>query len=197
MLNKKYVTLLLTLALLNACALPDASNGTSAQSQTSNAQASKAIAQKGERYHGVVVKVADGDTITVKDKHGANHKIRLAFIDAPETKQNHGAHSRDALAQLLLNKNVVVHITDVDRYKREVALVDYNKQNVNYRQVLLGHAWHYTQYAKSQDAVEYQRFQAAQAAAKQQRSGLWSFERPVAPWDYRKRQRNSNTEPAE
>jgi endonuclease YncB( thermonuclease family) len=36
---------------------------------------------------GKVVKVADGDTITVLDNTNTQHRIRLQGIDAPETGQ--------------------------------------------------------------------------------------------------------------
>ncbi len=36
---------------------------------------------------GNVVKVADGDTITVLDNTNTQHRIRLQSIDAPETGQ--------------------------------------------------------------------------------------------------------------
>ena len=64
---------------------------------------------------------------------------------------------------------------------------------MNYRQVELGNAWHYTQYAKNQLAEDYQRYQAAMAKAKEKKLGLWSFARPQAPWDYRKQQRSKKT----
>jgi len=39
---------------------------------------------------GTVVKVADGDTITVLDSNKEQHRIRLAGIDAPEKRQPFG-----------------------------------------------------------------------------------------------------------
>lgn len=41
---------------------------------------------------GKVVRVADGDTITVLDGQMQQHKIRLAGIDAPERRQAVGQH---------------------------------------------------------------------------------------------------------
>ena len=39
---------------------------------------------------GIVVKIADGDTITVLDPDKVQHRIRIAGIDAPEKKQAFG-----------------------------------------------------------------------------------------------------------
>lgn len=185
-------SVLATALLLNACALPEREMVSTTPASTTNAtssKASKAVAEKGDRYTATVIKVADGDTITVQDQHGATHKIRLAYIDAPEMKQNHGLDSQAALATLVDGKTVQVQVEDIDRYKREVAIITLATQDVNYRQIELGNAWHYTDYAKSQLAADFQRYQAAMAAAKGKKLGLWSFARPQAPWDYRKQQR--------
>ena len=49
-------------------------------------------------FSGQVVRIADGDTITVLDANKTQHKIRLAGIDAPERKQPYGEASRKHLA---------------------------------------------------------------------------------------------------
>ena len=36
---------------------------------------------------GMVVKVADGDTVTIMDNNGNKHRIRLGGIDPPEKDQ--------------------------------------------------------------------------------------------------------------
>lgn len=188
MIQKMKLTLLASMILLNACVAHEHTvPHTSSQSTTNHR----------ESYTATVIKIADGDTITVQDNHGVTHKIRLAYIDAPETKQNYGSDSKDGLAKLISGKPVRVNVRDIDRYQREVALIEADGRDVNYRQVELGNAWHYTQYAKNQLAEDYQRYQAAMAKAKEKKLGLWSFARPQAPWDYRKQQRskkNTSTE---
>jgi endonuclease YncB( thermonuclease family) len=47
---------------------------------------------------GKVVKIADGDTLTVLDASNTQHKIRLAGIDAPEKAQPFGTKARENLA---------------------------------------------------------------------------------------------------
>lgn len=142
--------------------------------------------KKGSTYAAKVIKVADGDTATVVDTHGAQHKIRFAYIDAPETKQANGIASKNALTQLIDGKQVQIYVTDIDRYQRQVSVVSVNNLDVNYEQVKQGHAWHYQSYAKkNQNPSDYQKYDAAQQAAKSQRVGLWSGKKPQAPWDYR------------
>lgn len=60
--SKKIANILAMLWLLNACTLPETPRS---QPTTSATQASKAIAEKGDRYTARVIKVADGDTLTV------------------------------------------------------------------------------------------------------------------------------------
>ncbi len=45
------------------------------------------IAASADTLTGKVVKVADGDSITVLDNTNTQHRIRLQGIDAPETGQ--------------------------------------------------------------------------------------------------------------
>ena len=56
---------------------------------------------------GKVVKVADGDTITVRVGR-ERHRIRLQGIDAPERKQPYGRASGRALSALVAGKQVRV-----------------------------------------------------------------------------------------
>ena len=51
-----------------------------------------------DEIDGRVVKVSDGDTITVLDRDHRQIKIRLAGIDAPEKKQAYGERSKQHLA---------------------------------------------------------------------------------------------------
>ena len=53
---------------------------------------------------GRVVKVDDGDTLTIVDADKRQHVIRLADIDAPEKAQRFGARSRQSLAELCAGK---------------------------------------------------------------------------------------------
>src|SRR5512143_686188 len=67
---------------------------------------------------GLVIKVADGDTITVLDSSHARHKVRLEGIDAPERHQAFGGRSKEHLAALVAGRNVTVIWHKHDRYGR-------------------------------------------------------------------------------
>src|SRR5262245_39244734 len=79
---------------------------------------------------GQVVAVADGDTITILDETRAQHKIRLAGIDAPERRQLFGERSKQHLAQLACRQNVTADCYKRDRYGRLVCTVYANGRDV-------------------------------------------------------------------
>ena len=71
------------------------------------------------------------DTVRITDTDGRRHKVRLAYIDAPEIGQAHGIESRDRLRRILSDETVDVQVTDTDRYGREVAYLFSDGLNIN------------------------------------------------------------------
>lgn len=134
---------------------------------------------------GVVVGVADGDTITVLDAERQQHKIRLAGIDAPEKKQAFGQKSKASLSSMVFGKTVTVEWTKRDRYRRIIGVVLVNGVDSNLEQVKAGMAWWYRQYAKEQTAPQRAAYEAAENQAKVGRVGLWVDANPMAPWEFR------------
>ena len=133
---------------------------------------------------GLVVKVADGDTLTLVDARGEQHRVRLWGIDSPEKAQPNGRKAGAALSALVLRRNVRVEVNDTDQYGRKVGRVFLGAQDINLEMVRKGLAWHYVQYAKgASDLAE------AERAARQGGLGLWADPNPQAPWDYRRGQR--------
>lgn len=92
-----------------------------------------------------VYSVHDGDTLSA-DCGGSRSKVRLAGIDAPELKQSYGRESRQALADLVFQRQVLIKRTKGDRYKRSVAVVSVDGRDVSSSMVAGGHAWVYDQY---------------------------------------------------
>ena len=163
--------------------------GSSSSSSSTKKASSQTTAIASGRYQAKVDSVSDGDTMRVTDQDGLQHKIRMAYIDAPETKQAHGIASRDALREWVAGQIVEVEVCEKDRYGREVAKIYLDGEDVNFKLVAGGYAWHYTAYAQKKGSDEFEQYQAAQEAAKKARKGLWKDRSPQAPWDYRKEQR--------
>ncbi|HGM0375439.1 TPA: thermonuclease family protein [Neisseria gonorrhoeae] len=147
----------------------------------------RASAKSGHSYTGTVSKVYDGDTLHVIDGDGAKHKIRMAYIDAPEMKQAYGTRSRDNLRAAAEGRKVSVRVFETDRYQREVAQVSAGKTDLNLMQVQDGAARHYKSYAKEQqDKADFADYADAQIQAERERKGLWKAKNPQAPWAYRR-----------
>ena len=132
---------------------------------------------------GNVVKIADGDTLTVLDESNTQHKIRLAGIDAPEKGQAFGKKAREKLAEKVFRKTVRVEVIDVDRYRREVGRIYLGDRFINMEMVSDGFAWRYVQYDRPGE------FTAAENEAREHRRGLWADPDPMPPWEWRKAKR--------
>lgn len=154
-----------------------------------------AQADSGSLYRATVIAVHDGDTIRVSNQYGQKQRIRLAYIDAPELQQAYGKSSREALAMLILRKNVQVEVFDIDRYRRHVARIVLNGRDVNLSQLQNGNAWHYRSIARqNQSHQDYSLYEQAHNQARQKKQGLWQHSHPDAPWTYRYRMRQSENE---
>ncbi len=88
---------------------------------------------------GKVVKVADGDTLTLVDAEGKRVKIRLFGIDTPERDQPYYNRAKSALSRLVANKTVDVDIKDIDSYGRTVGVGYVKGRSINLKMVRLGH----------------------------------------------------------
>lgn len=138
-----------------------------------------------ETLTGYVVGITDGDTITVLDASRQQHKIRLAGIDAPEKAQAFGDRSKQNLAALVFNKNVVVEWEKLDRYGRTVGKIIVNGKDANLEQVKAGMAWWYEKYRKEQSSADQRIYEQAEQQSRAQRVGLWRDASPTPPWDWR------------
>ncbi|MBE9537868.1 MAG: thermonuclease family protein [Proteobacteria bacterium] len=133
---------------------------------------------------GKVVKIADGDTLTIIDADRVKHKIRLYGIDTPEYDQAHYAAAKSALSLLVSNKAVGIDVKDTDSYGRTVGVVYIDGRNVNLQMVKSGHAWWYKRYAGLNQALR-----EAEEHARAHQLGLWADTDPIAPWDWRRQRR--------
>jgi len=133
-----------------------------------------------------VVSVADGDTIILEPIEGGDRaKVRLHGIDCPESNQPYGQAAKTFVSQAVLFKKVDVQATPQgkDRYGRIIAVVEIPGVGV-LQELLLeaGLAWVYPQYCKDCGAWE-----AMETEARSQKKGLWVAEKPIGPWEWRKK----------
>ena len=154
-----------------------------------------------DTLQGKVVKIADGDTVTIVDDSGKKHRIRLAGIDAPEKNQPYGDISTQGLNILVSGRIVTIEYEKRDRYKRIIGkvLVDpsgevfcmaldcVKKIDAGLEQIKKGLAWHYKKYQGEQSVEDRGAYGEAEVEAKVNGLGLWKDDKPMAPWEWRRR----------
>lgn len=143
-----------------------------------------------EAIEGLIVGVADGDTVTLLTPEKIQVKIRVQGIDAPERSQAFGNVSRQAMAKVVFQKNVNAQCSSTDRYGRKICVIYANGVDAGLQLINQGLAWHYKQYANEQSPRDRAGYAYAEENARAQRVGLWSEPNPMAPWDFRKSKRN-------
>lgn len=146
----------------------------------------QACASAGIELSGEVTAVSDGDTIRVIDADKRVHKIRLAYIDAPERGMPYSKAATKALSEKVYRRQVKVQVFDTDKYGRRVGRVLVDQQDVNLLQISQGWAWHYRYHAeKTQPRSDFQAYEAAEKTAREQQYGLWQGNEVMPPWDWR------------
>ena len=86
-------------------------------------------------------------------------------------------------------KSVVIKETGKDRYGRVLAFIEVDGANVSEEMIKRGMTWYYIEYGMSVDLA------VLQDKAMEDKVGLWAAsEEPIAPWDWRKEQREKAKE---
>lgn len=144
--------------------------------------------KKGQRYRCKVLAVVDGDTIDCRRLFyfWQSKRMRLAYIDAPESKQAFGNQAQKYVEKLLKGRGVTLNVVDVDRYGRIVAdvyLIGHG--SISEKLVKDGIAWVYPEYIRHPKRLK--QFNELQDEAKKRQRGLWKDSRPVNPKNFRGR----------
>src|SRR2546421_3171356 len=142
-----------------------------------------------EAMTGRVVRIADGDTVTVLDAMNTQHRIRLQGIDAPESHQAFGTQSKKNLSDLIFDKEVTVVYDKIDQYGRLVGKIIFAGRDINLEQVKAGMAWHYKQFEREQSPEDRELYAQAEDQARSARRGLWVDANPIEPGEFRRDER--------
>lgn len=141
-----------------------------------------------EEIFGIVTKVYDGDTITITDNlEVESHKVRLAYIDAPEKKQIGGTESRNFLADLVLHKFVRIDVKTIDKYGRIVGEVWYGEEMINERMVKYGFAFVYQKYFKKHEKEFMNKLLKYEEDNIKNKKGIFAYDYKETPEDFRKK----------
>ena len=131
---------------------------------------------------GKVVRIADGDTVTVL-QNNQEYKIRLYGIDTPEKGQDFGTKAKEFTSGLVFKREVKVIQKDVDRYGRIVGIIYVGDTCINQEIIKAGFAWVYRQYCKDGFCRDWI---TLETNARTNQIGLWGHPDPVPPWEYRR-----------
>lgn len=128
-----------------------------------------------------VSRVYDGDTVELKNANG-KLKLRLTDIDAPERNQAYGQIARRALIKLCQGSNVSIHLqlTGKDKYNRHLGNLQCNHTDVSIYMAEQGYAWHNEKFSNNLAVKN------AADSARRDRIGLWSTDKPLPPWVWRR-----------
>ncbi|AZA92660.1 nuclease [Chryseobacterium nakagawai] len=136
---------------------------------------------------GKVIKISDGDTITVLLKGNTQKKLRLAEVDCPENGQAFGKNAKQFTSAQVFGKTVTFKETSTDRYGRSIAKIYYDNDKYLSKEVIkAGMGWWYFSYSKDDSLGK------LQEKAQQKKIGLWQDVHAVAPWEYRKMRREQS-----
>lgn len=144
--------------------------------------------------HGQVVRVLDGDTLTVADGRHRRIKVRVSGIDAPEKNQAYGRESKAHLTSMVMGKAVDVEWDKRDAYGRVIGRVLIapsacpacdKSRDAGLAQISAGYAWWYRGESRELAYADKSRYALAENAARARHSGLWAAPTPVPPWVWR------------
>jgi endonuclease YncB( thermonuclease family) len=133
------------------------------------------------RFDAAVVKVVDGDSLWLRPA-GADKavEVRIQDIDAPEICQPWGRQAREALAERVAGRTLVVQPRGRDTHGRLLALISIGGENLGAWMVGEGHAWSIRTRWDRGPLVKEERMASAL------RRGLWIEPNPVEPRAFRR-----------
>ena len=142
-----------------------------------------AAQEAGQRLEGTVTRVSDGDTLWLRlddERRKKPVKLRLEGIDAPESCQPWGPESTQALTSRVKGRRVQVVLKAQDDYRRWLASLWMDGDDVSAWMVHEGHAWSYRSGRGPGPYADEER------AARGARRGLFSQPDPMLPQVFRR-----------
>jgi len=128
------------------------------------------------------VSIIDGDSLKVRYR-SMNRQIGLWGIDAPEWNQPHAHLAKSLLQSLILGRKVVIEPYYLDDYKRVIAQVYWQQQNINQLLIERGYAWVHIYYCKKAVCDEWRKLQRQ---ARMRGDGLWGNRQAIPPWRWKR-----------
>lgn len=133
-----------------------------------------------------IIHVEDGDTVTALMPTTEHLRIRIAGIDAPESRQDFGTRSRQLLSRLVKGKFVQAEAVSQDRYGRYVSILTVDGADVGLAMIGAGLAWAYRDCFRDLPDGYAAAYELAENEARISGRGLWGAPYPMEPWKWRR-----------
>ena len=131
---------------------------------------------------GKVIEVNSGDVLTVFNLNRPV-RVKLLGVDAPEMNQLFGDVAKKHLADLVLNKSVLVEYSGIAADSSLTGRVLLDNADIGAQMIRDGAAWFDTN-TNRLSGTDRDVYQQSEQAARNERRGLWQQESPVAPWEF-------------
>jgi len=132
---------------------------------------------------GKVIEVNSGDVITIFNLNRPV-RVRLLGVDAPELDQAFGDVARKHLADFVYDKSVLVEYSGIDGDHSVNGRVSLEGIDIGAQMIRDGAAWVDPSTQHRLSATDREVYRESEAAARNERRGLWQQENPVAPWEF-------------
>ncbi len=148
------------------------------------------FAAQAQTLAGRIIHVSDGDTVTALLPGHEKIRIRLAGIDAPESRQDFGTRSRQLMTRLVKGRDVQIFVVDTDKYGRKVARIETEDGDAGYAMLEAGLARVFIRYISNLPRDYQASYIHAENLARAEKRGLWSDPGQIPPWQWRQKQRS-------
>ena len=132
--------------------------------------------------YGKVIEVNSGDVLTVFNLNRPV-RVKLLGVDAPEMNQAFGDVAKKHLADLVLDKSVLVEYSGISADNSLTGRVLLNDADIGAQMIRDGAAWFDTN-TNRLSATDRDVYQQSEQAARNERRGLWHEPNPIAPWEF-------------
>jgi endonuclease YncB( thermonuclease family) len=130
---------------------------------------------------GQVVEIIDGKTVVVQGA-GGRINVELQFIDVPVAGEPMADTVKEHLRSLVEGKNVEYRIRNIQS-DRTVGRLTVNALDVSQQMLRDGAAWHVPANLSGQDSNDFQLYATTEAAAKNEKRGVWSVPDLKPSWE--------------
>jgi len=145
-------------------------------------------AYSGRTLYGKVAEVTAGDTFTLTTGVNQKHQVRLFGVAAPKAGQPLHDVSRQHLSDLALGKDVAVAVKLMDEEVNLVGVLTASGADLGAQMIRDGAAWHFAEEAPPADSTMGRLYGECEAAARNEKRGIWNEERPTPPWEFASKQ---------